>query len=440
MTDTSAEAIATHIQELLRNPDAIGLVDWLPMTRWAETQGSTWIDALKLLSTDESNALFHKLRRDDAGPFAVSLLIVTARRADELRDGDVRDWLIQDAITASHRRIEMITELRDKLEEQVERMEARQLGEAELESEITRLEERRNELSLAETGKQYRHVHEIEQEIIRLEAFERSLQSWVRDEESRLGKLDELKDDTEKLGRRKEDVEGEIASAIAKRDKLQGELDYSEKKKLDLEDDVKDLAGQVTELKREISQLEQQRVAPLSAEVVERWYQKHRLEEEVAALESKRRELEDYDERSHRKERDDLKKGNRELSHKKEGMEREIRSLKISEAKTQTELKRVQAELDVAQVRVDDINRQIADTREAHNRVLEAEAEAEARRRELFERLTSRYAPSGDDQQATAEQARPVEGSSPTLTNSPHSSPSDSDPTTGEWSRRWRPL
>lgn len=380
MTTPTPEVIVTHLKELLGNPEAVSLVDWLAMTLWAQTCEAVWVEALTSLDAGEAGNLLDLLRRDDAGPFANSLVLLTARHANAFSDSDVREWLLSDAVAATDRRIEMIAEHRDNLAAQVEWMSKRQHEEADLQTEIARLERRRDELWEGESGKRYKPVHKIEQEITRLETFDRSLR--VYDEEARQRLLSDLDAKTTALKQRREELERSIADAIATRDGQQRTLEAREGALGATQVEVEQLRSRSGDLDREIERLRTEEVAYRKAEVERLWHQKQNLQSDVARLEAMRAELEGYDEPARLQELSRLREDTMLLQQRRDDVERKV-------AVATNSRDRAQRSHDAAASRLESLQTKLATTLSLQTQAHDAEAKCQKLWQELVTLVNS---------------------------------------------------
>lgn len=213
--DTRA-GIESLLQSMLNSSTAVEWDDWLPLAGLAFANPTDWIVSVQSLTADQQYKLLEYLRREDSGPFADALLILTARNAQEIEDSQVRDYLLADASDAADRRVALMSEQRQRVQQLVGTMDARQSEQFDIAEEMGRLERRLNELRRDEIDTEYERVHALEREILRLETLQGSLMTY--DGAARAAVRDGLAQETEVLKQQRDRLEQEVATAIGERD------------------------------------------------------------------------------------------------------------------------------------------------------------------------------------------------------------------------------
>lgn len=218
---------------------------WVAVAGTATAHPQDWVAAVQSLSTDDQFHLLDLMRRDEAGPFADHLLLVTARSANEFEDPQVREFLLGDAQEAADRTVDFMEQQREGMRRLVGQAVERSAGAMEAAVEVVRLEARLNELRIAEIDTDYEQVHELERQISQLERFQHALESY--DRAGRTALKEQLDQTTAALRAQRSALESAIAEAIAERDQAQDASDTS--------------AAQLAALQSEVEQLRTRQVA-----------------------------------------------------------------------------------------------------------------------------------------------------------------------------------
>lgn len=234
----------------------ISWLDWLPLARLVAEMPEHWPEALNRLELRDQFTLVELLRAPDAGPLADALLLLLAESANEIRDEQVRQHILEDAVPAREHQISALETVREQLNEKVQHNRQRLQEDFDLAAEIVRLEReladiRRQEHDLDE---RFAQVHALEQEILRLKTRLRILQHY--DLEQRQAELARLQEEVEALQKRKDALEQAIAKAIGQRDRLLQEVQAMENECRIREQELQATQARVAELKQQLQNLE----------------------------------------------------------------------------------------------------------------------------------------------------------------------------------------
>jgi chromosome segregation protein len=251
---STPEGVADHVRALLQRSPGVGANDWLALANLALAEVDTWIIALQRLEVTEQLALLQRLHGEDAGPFADVLALLMARHANEFEDLYVRDWVRDEAVEVSDRRVALIESQRTALEELVGHAEQRQSEEFDAAAEIERLEGRLHKLEREEVDQDLQRVQELEHEIARLEHARRRLESY--DEPALLSHLEDLRATTGALELRREELGREVDRLISERDRARQGVESGETDLASLQTDTEQLRRQADELQRQNGELE----------------------------------------------------------------------------------------------------------------------------------------------------------------------------------------
>lgn len=277
---TTRFAIEAFLRSLLQGPGRPAWDDWLPIAGVAIANPGDWITAVQSLGEQEQYTLLESLR-DDAGPFADALLLLTARHAQDIEDPQVRDFLLSDALDSSDRRTSLMAEQRTSMQQLVGQMEARHSKQFDIAEEVGKLERRVNELRAAEIDTEFERVHVLEREIMRLETFQRSLTSY--DVAAREAHREELDRETGILREQRTRAEKEVANAIAERDEAQRGAVESNQQLVGLQEELEALRAETAS--------STQTIAGTTIEVHGLRREKNERKQELAVLERERAEL-----------------------------------------------------------------------------------------------------------------------------------------------------
>jgi len=112
------------VASLIRNPGAAKWEIWLTLLRHALADEESWMEAIESLSVRDQFGLLDALNTD-ASIYSDALRIITARHAEQIRDVQVRDYLLTDASKATVRFTNRLQQHRDELAELILRAETR---------------------------------------------------------------------------------------------------------------------------------------------------------------------------------------------------------------------------------------------------------------------------------------------------------------------------
>lgn len=218
MTAPPADVLKRHLEQLLDGRDSLSWELIVPVGGIAQTEPDALMGAFGALSETDQYGLLTLLRTGSAGPFGDIVLTSLSRNCAALPDGDVLDYLLEDAHEAAQRMTARLEAQREWLAAEVSELSRRQASDFDTAAEIARLDQRRNELRLAESNdaERYSQMHAIESEVYRLETNRRILDNY--DREAREQYRAELAEEEESLQSEKLALEARIAAAIAERD------------------------------------------------------------------------------------------------------------------------------------------------------------------------------------------------------------------------------
>lgn len=281
MTNPQARtAIDTLLQALVRPAAQPGWDDWIPLVALALTNQVEWVTAVQTLRDEDQYELLNALR-STPGPFADALVLLTARHAQEIEDPQVRDFLLTDAVEAGDRRLALMVEHRDMLQQLVGQLAARQTEHYDLAQEVAELERKLSELRAADIDTERERVHTLEREVTRLETFRRSLERYnAAEREAYRADLDH---ETQTLVRERERVEQDVARALAERDTAQ-------RMAAEATDQLTAQQSELESLRAKTAAITQ-RIADSTAELHQLRADRNARADELAALDRERAEL-----------------------------------------------------------------------------------------------------------------------------------------------------
>ena len=266
----------TEVRELLvhclKRGERLEWLEWLPVAAVAANQPVELVQGYNALDAEKRGEFLMLLRSDQAGPLAELILMTFGASTSLIEDEQDRDFVLEDARDANlriGRRTKAMQEACSVQMAQVGMVEERLNEGFDLAGEVVRMEGRLAELRMAECdrGGEFARIHELEIQILRLEAHKRILDRY--DREARIIVRDGLVPALEEGKRSKDELEQEIAGMIAeqaameqKRADLQAEQASlsagHEQFRSELERDqkaVKELGTSIEQCRLEIGQL-----------------------------------------------------------------------------------------------------------------------------------------------------------------------------------------
>lgn len=281
MTNPQARtAIDALLQALTRPAAQPGWDDWIPLVALALANQVEWVTAVQTLRDEDQYELLNALR-STPGPFADALVLLTARHAQEIEDPQVRDFLLTDAVEAGDRRLALMVEHRDMLQQLVGQLTDRQAEHYNLAQEVAELERKLSELRAADIDTERERIHTLEREVTRLETFRRSLERYnAAEREAYRADLDR---ETQTLVKERERVEQGVARALAERDTAQ-------RMAAEATDQLTTQQSELESLRAETAAITQ-RIAGSTAELHRLRADRNARADELAALERERAEL-----------------------------------------------------------------------------------------------------------------------------------------------------
>ena len=227
--------------ELAAGEESLPWDAWFALVAAAEQDRAAWNEAWLTLPPGDRTLLLARLV-NDAGPLADALVQLCASQVDQEPDPFTRETLHQDAAEAAERSVERIRRLRDEVATQVTRLNAP----LDLAEEVQRLRADRDHRKAAlEADPEHQARVELEQELVRLRTFERSLAAYDRagrDAERRLlqAQTDELAETRRALEQQVRDAIDEQGKEEERLTKVRGEIESTER-------EVQEHARRVTE-------------------------------------------------------------------------------------------------------------------------------------------------------------------------------------------------
>ncbi|GIV64042.1 MAG: hypothetical protein KatS3mg045_1381 [Bellilinea sp.] len=208
----------------LRRRGEIPWLDWLPLAQVASETPERWVAAFNQLSLEDQFDLVGFLRMPQAGPLAGALLLVLAHHADEIKDEQVRQFILEDAVEMRAHQASALQVIRTQLATQVAAAQERLQPAFDLADEIIRLEKELADIRRQEhdQDERFAQVHQLELEILRLETRRRILADYNEDE--RIRYREELRAEVDAMHQRKKEIEESIGRLIEQRAKVLAEV------------------------------------------------------------------------------------------------------------------------------------------------------------------------------------------------------------------------
>ncbi len=282
----------------LRRREPIPWLDWLPLAEIAADTPEQLAPTLNTIDLDEQFDLVNLLRMSDAGPLAHAVIITLAQYAGEIKDVQVRQYILMDTVDSWDRTASTLNKIHKRLSERVIADRQRLQEDFDLACEITRLERELADIRAKEhdQDERFARVHQLELEIQRLETRRRILTSYNETERRRY--LETLQDKITPLQQRKTELEQAIADAMSNVRTMEctlqekrNELQKAAQLRADLERQVQEKENELEQRKRELEQrMEELKTARRHYEDVQRRLQE--LQSQVERLEKEKQEKE----------------------------------------------------------------------------------------------------------------------------------------------------
>jgi len=286
------------LERYLNRRGPIPWLDWLPVAIVAADSPESLIAALNALSLDQQFELLHLLR--EAGPLADAIIITLARHAAAIRDDQIRQFLLEDAVMAREHQAEHLRIIRECLEQQVKAGRDREFPDFKLAEEIIRLERELAEIRQQEhdQDERFARLHELEQAIVHLTMRRRILAAY--DEAARRRHLEQLEHEINSLQKRKKELENDIARYDKELEVHSRSLSNKQKQLQDKQADLRDVQASLGRLEQQLEAEE----AALQAARQQRDMLQARLKEirgQIKRLEQENKQNEDLLKRESKK-------------------------------------------------------------------------------------------------------------------------------------------
>lgn len=198
---------------------------WLPLARAAAHQPERWVDAFNQMNLGQQTDLLVRLRSPEAGVLAGMLLAILAKYASLITDEQAREFVLREESRVYETQYQALAGIQEMLSQHLSHIEQRLSPGFDLAQEIVRQEEKLAQLRLQEheQNDRFARVHQLEQEILRLEARRRIVEAYNFEE--RLRYCAALRAQVEALEQRKRELETSIGELLGQRTALPAEVE-----------------------------------------------------------------------------------------------------------------------------------------------------------------------------------------------------------------------
>jgi len=273
---------AEALRAVARDGRPIDWDSWYPLAQAAADDPQTLVDAVGALGSEDQYGLLDQLKAD-GGPLSDFLIVTLAANHAAFSDDQVRAYALVDSAEALARRQEHLARLAAATRGVTDQLAERRRAGFDLASEITGLEQRRNELRAEQLENGYLEMSAIEWDIARLEVLRTRLDGY--DPVERRSRRDALLTATEHLKNERRLVEDEVAKAIRLRDEAEARLLEQQDALARAQSEHRDLESRHEGLSARIGELAQS-VAELQAAYADRFEQSTALQDEEVRLRS----------------------------------------------------------------------------------------------------------------------------------------------------------